>query len=205
MHDVSNSRLVSLMHRLQFGIYFAFEKQNAILLGDMSGIVVHPFFIHFAHLHGCHLYQERQRKFSLLHIEEKYSRLASASLQSMNEEEDPFSTALASHYMSMLCLYSHAAQPGKYLHEKAVEIINKHDIRFVPRTVTAGTALDVVECKILEEMHERAAHLSQIIFTEVNYNFVARETLDMCSDLEKQFRNELPVCITFFLLLCMHS
>ena len=92
----------------------------------------------------------------------------------MNEEEDPFSTALAYHYMSMMWLYAHAAQAGRYYRGGAAGVINNHGIRFVPRTITAGTALDVPEYEVLEELRERTALLSRLIYIDVIYHLLTR-------------------------------
>lgn len=66
--EPSPSRLLFFVHRVQFGLYFPPAKRQAIILGDTSGIVVHPF-MYFAQLVGCHFYQEPQRVFFLLHLE----------------------------------------------------------------------------------------------------------------------------------------
>lgn len=46
------SRVLFLMHRMQFGFHLRLSKQIAIYRGDFSDPTVHPFYIHFAHYMG---------------------------------------------------------------------------------------------------------------------------------------------------------
>jgi hypothetical protein len=185
------SRMIFLAHRLQFGFYFSFANQHAILLGDTSHTIIHAFYIYFAQAVGCHLYQESRVDFSLLHMEAMNMQLAMEALASMREEDDPFQLARAYGFLAMAFLYTHNLAIGKRYMRRVFEIVNRNNIRFVPLSGDLDGFLPIPEFS--EDVHERAAFLSQMVYTEFDLQFVAGIPADFCFDLEDQFRYELPV------------
>lgn len=140
---------------------------------------------------GCHLYQERRREFSLLHIQTKHLHLTCASLLDIKEEADPFMCALANHFMALICYYTHALRHGERYRRRVMEIIQRNNIRFVPSSDTGDIGSGILEYS--EEVHERAAFLAEQIYTETDIHMIIGYREELCGDVEQQFRFELPV------------
>jgi hypothetical protein len=170
-------------HRVQFGLYFPPAKQQAIILGDTSGAVVHPFFIYFAQLAGCHFYQERRGEFFLLHLEAMYLDMVWDSLKDMNEDDDSFVVAQAYQLMSLAYLYSQHASLGRKFFQKAIALFRKHWIDFSTSPLPDLT----------ESLRERIAFLGEAIYTEIDCNFMFGLVQEFTLDLEHGIRYELPV------------
>lgn len=96
-----SSRLLFLCHRLIYGIHIPFAKQQAILVGDLSSAIVHPFYVYFANLSGCVFYQERKGHQFLSCVESAHLQSTLDALGTMVEENDPFTMAQANFLMGM--------------------------------------------------------------------------------------------------------
>jgi hypothetical protein len=173
-----------LTHRTQFGLYFPQAKQQAIILGDASGAVVHPFFIHFAQLSGCHFYQERRREFFLLHLEAMYLNMALDSFKDMTEDDDSFDTAQAYQLMALAYLYSQDAYLGLKFFQQSIDLFRRHWIDFSASPLP----------ELTESLQERIAFLCEAIWTEIDCGFMFGIAPEFTSDLQNGIRHELPVC-----------
>jgi len=171
-------------HRTQFGLYFPPTKQQAIILGDTSGTVVHPFFIYLAQLAGCHFYQERRGEFFLLHLEAMYLDMAWDSFKDMTEGNNSFAVAQAYLLMSLAYLYPQQAYLGRKFFQKAIALFRAHWVDFSTSPPP----------ELTESLQERIGFLGEAIYTEIDCNFMFGFIQEFTSDLEHGFRYELPVC-----------
>jgi len=169
---------------VQFGLYFSSAKHQAIILGDTSGTVVHPFFIHFAQLAGCHFYQERRGEFFLLRLEAMYLDMVWDSFKDMIEDGDSFAVAQAYQLMSLAYFYSQHTHLGRKLFQKAIALFRTHWIDFSTPSLPDLT----------ESLQERMAFLGEAIYTEIDCTFLFGFVQEFTLDLEYGFRHELPVC-----------
>ena len=162
--------------------------------GDRSNTVIHPFFVYFAQLFGCNIFQERNGEYSHLYTMCIYLRLTKEAIASMSEDDDPLSFAEACQFMSLWCTYNHNTILGKEYFVKAIQIVNKYDIRFVsqsPRNPSQPHAPSWP--RFSDEIAERVVFLSQLICLQVHLHLITGDSEDICYDLRQQFLNELPV------------
>lgn len=140
-----------------------FSKQQAIILGDKSGTFVHPFYVDFAHLFGCLIYQHRSPK-SLQHLEAGFFALASESLTSVRESEDAFTYAQA-HWLMAYGYLTQLRYPlaEKYL-ESCVRAVEGNPVAFLPHLVRAEGPED---SEISEQSQDRMAFLASLIYYRV--------------------------------------
>jgi hypothetical protein len=170
-------------HRTQFGLYFPQSKQQAIIIGNTSGTVVHPFFIHFAQLAGCHFYQERRGEFFLLHLEAMYLDMVWDSFRDMTKDDDSFDAAQAYQLMALAYLYSQDSDRGRRFFQKSIALFRTHWIDF-----SISPPPDLTE-----SLWERIAFLGEAIWTEIDCAFMFGIEQEFTSDLEFGLCNELPV------------
>jgi hypothetical protein len=64
-------------------------KGRFLIHGDMQSGTIHAFFIHYAHIWGCHLYQQFRCDFVLLFLQSIYVYMAVESLSTIKEKQNP--------------------------------------------------------------------------------------------------------------------
>ena len=187
-----HSRFIFWTHRAQLGFRFTNAKEQAILLGDLSHTVVHPFFIHFAHMFGCNIHLEQRRDYVNLQTLVFHIRSTLAALAEMSED-DPLLLAQACLLMTFACLYNHNTRLSRrYLH-LTIGIVKRNDIRLVPRTPLHGMT-DDPPLSYPEEVPERISFLINLMYSEVLLTHISGSAPVLLSDLWEQFEHELPVC-----------
>lgn len=151
------------------GSYIPFAKLQAIIIGDLSGAFVHPFFVHFAELSGCHFYQYNRSDFSLLQHQGRLLQTTYEALDTMRPEDDPLSYAQAQIYMSMAVMNAGNMGNTKVAMNhlrKGANTIRMFNIRFVPQGVSGNEHAVQEIGGYSEEAHERAVFLSKILHFE---------------------------------------
>ena len=146
--------------------------------------MVHPFFIYFAQLAGCHFYQERRREFFLLHLEGMYLNMVWESLRDMNEDDDSFAVAQAYQLMSLAYFYSQQIHLGRKFFQKAIALFRENWTDFSTYPLPDLT----------ESLQERIAFLGEAIYLEIDCNFMFGLAQEFTLDLVHGYRYELPVC-----------
>jgi hypothetical protein len=187
------SRLIFLTNRRKFGLYFSTVKQHDVFLGEMSGRSVDPFFVHFAHMMGCYLYQELHDDFSLLYTGVILLRRVHEALERI-PADDPISLAQAYHLLSLACQYINLPHPSNEYAAKSAALVNTHKLRFLPES---DEITEFSPAQLTEEILERAILLGLILSTDITRFLVTGKSTPglACPDLERQFREELPVRI----------
>jgi len=188
-------RLFFLAHRSQLGFRFTSAKQEAILSGDLSNTIIHPFFIHFAHLFGCNMYQEHRGHYSHLLLLDAHLHFARDALLSMKEGDDPLSFAQACFLMFLVCIYNQNIYLGSRYMKLVAGTIKRNDIRFVPRHTVGYMANQHINSPVSEfseEVHERGSFLSEVLYSEVDLILLTGGKETALLDLHTQFQQELP-------------
>lgn len=213
-------RLISLSHDLVYGNIHPSAKAQAIMLGDISGTIISPFFVYFAELSGRYQYHLSRMEFPLWDVQGALLQLTFQFLLTIRAEDDPFTFAQA-HWMVALAMMTIGNPTLAWKHyRRAVTVIRRHDIRFAPRVIVdyPGTPSLTIGFIPSEEDHERVVFLSKIIYLEVFLFFyisglpgtkvwadrdledrlpgcadgIRQDLVEICNQLEPQFRLELP-------------
>lgn len=138
-----------------------FSKQQAIILGDKSGTFVHPFYVDFAHLFGCLIYQRKSPAQSFRHLEAGFFAMALESLANVRESEDAFTYAQAHWFMAYGYLTQlHYPLAEKYL-ESCVQAVEGNPVTFLPHLVRTEGPEDA---EISEQSQDRMAFLASLIY-----------------------------------------
>ena len=163
----NSSRMVFVSLRMMHGSYIPFAKLQAIIIGDLSGAFVHPFFIYFAELSGCHFYQHNRQDYSLLQHQGALLRATYEALERMRPEDDPLAYAQAQIHMSMAVMSAGNTKIAIGHLRKGVNTIRCFHIAFVPKDAVGGKENAGREIGgYSEEAHERAVFLSKILHFE---------------------------------------
>ena len=160
------SRMVFVSLRTMHGSYIPFAKLQAIIIGDLSGAFIHPFFIYFAEASGCHFYQHSRSDFSLLQHQHELLQTTYEALDTMRPEGDPLAYAQAHIYMSMAVMNAGNIKVAMAHLRKGANTIRTFDIRFVPRGIGGNENVVQEIGGYSEEPHERAVFLSKILHFE---------------------------------------
>jgi hypothetical protein len=99
----SFSRLATLLHLRKLGIRFTSRKEDAIMCGDTSGNVVHPFFVHSSNAVGMHLRAGVEDSPTMLQLHAKHSQRALEQMSEAGKSGDAELKAQMSLYGSNNC------------------------------------------------------------------------------------------------------
>jgi len=92
--------------------------------------------------------------------------------------------------MTYACYWTHHGHLGFRFLKICAQALQRNNIRFVP--VSAGNAIEQVAVpEYSEEVHERTIVLSKTLCTSV-LSFLFSSSEELCIDIERQFRDELP-------------
>ena len=164
LDNIYDSRLVFLSYRLAQGIYLSFAQQQAIILGDTSGSFIHPFFIEFAHLVGCHYHRRYSSDKSLMQLEASYLFSVLRTLSSMKEEADPLSYAHAHWLVAMACVTTGNSQKAVSFMKEAVDAIERNHDLFLSQLSGLSSVPVTASVDYSEDLHERLGLLAHILW-----------------------------------------
>lgn len=167
-----NSRIIFLSYDLVHGNGYTSAKAQAIMLGDVSGTVIPPFFVYYAELSGRHLYQALRMEFPLWKSQGMLTQLTFRFLSMIRLEDDPFTFAQA-HWMVAIAMLVIGNPNLAWKHyRRAITAIRKHDIRFAPKLITHQGMLSIATGSIPSEGdHERVAFLAKILYFDTFLHF----------------------------------
>lgn len=164
LDDAWDSRLVFLSYRIAQGIYLSFAQQQAIILGDTSGLFIHPFFIEFAHLVGCHFHRRSNPDKNLMQLETTYLFSVLRILSSMKEEAAPVSYAHAHWLVAMACVTTGNPQKAiKFMIEAAGSVERNRDL-FLSQLPGLSSVPVTASVDYSESLHERLGLLAHILW-----------------------------------------
>jgi len=163
-----SSRLIYLSYDLVHGNIHTSEKAQAIMLGDISGTVIPPFFVYYAELSGRHQYQLSRMEFSLWGSQGVLGQLTFRFLSMIRMEEDPFAFAQAHWTVALAMMVIGNPNLAWKHYRRAMTVIRRHDIRLVPLANTNPPEIPPITIGFIpsEGDHERVAFLAKILYLE---------------------------------------
>jgi len=163
-----NSRLIYLSYDLVHGNIHTSAKAQAIMLGDVSGTVIPPFFVYYAELSGRHQYQLSRMEFSLWGSQGVLGQLTFRFLSMIRQEEDPFTFAQAHWAVALAMMVIGNPNLAWKHYRRAITVIRRQDIRFAPLANTNHLEIPPTTTGLIpsEEDHERVAFLAKILYLE---------------------------------------
>ena len=180
------SRHAALLRSRLFGIYLPGPKQDAVLRGDLSGTVVHPWFVYAMAGLGTHFCTSAGLSPGMI---QRRERNVQRALEQLAEITRGGNADLAVQVLvSLVALTLHARwfKPSRQCLTKACIILHAANLRFIPAIRSPPGPS--------EDVRERAVVLSQIIYFE-SYMFLAVDGTEpkLATRIENEFRHELQV------------
>lgn len=151
---------------------------------------MHRFFVDFAHVSGAGIYYESDPSVRFLFTINMYLELMWKSMTEVEQGDDPYLRAQACYFAYVALTQVEDRFHGKCYLRKAISIVHRHRISFLDNEDTP-TLLGPFQYS--EEAHERSALLARLVHAEAALQITTGEVWDTTSDLEQQFRSELPV------------
>jgi len=180
------SRLAALLRLRLFGIYLPAPKQDAILRGDLSNTVVHPFFVHALAGLGMYFCAGVGYSHTIVLLLAKYAQRTWEQIAEINTGNDPNLTIQAFFSLTSMTLHSRWLDSARKFLTRPCIALNAAGLRFVPVTDRPP--------ELTEDVRERVVALSQIIYLE-NYIFLVVDGTEprMTVRIQKEFRHDLQV------------
>ncbi|KAH9854166.1 hypothetical protein C2E23DRAFT_819846 [Lenzites betulinus] len=119
-------RSVFAEHTRQCGCTLSAEKLQAILVGDISGTIVHPSFTYVAQLLGCLLWQVQRHIFVFPHTEFEQLQLLWVAL----EDADPVTEVQIRYLLAIYFLLKKQMEEGEEQLSTAVRVALHHRLAF---------------------------------------------------------------------------
>ena len=184
------SRLAGLLRSRQFGIYLPGAKQDAIVHVDLSGAIVHPFFVHAMVPLGMYFCTDTRDSPRMVWLRAKYAQRTFELLAEMSTGNDVNILIQALFTMASASLHARFLDFSRHNLKKACIALNAAKLRFIPDTGRPPG--------LTEDVRERAVVLSQIVHLE-NYMFLAVDGIvpQMAVRIEEEFRQDLQVSVHF--------
>ena len=170
----------------KLGIRLTPEKQQAVLRGDTSGTVIHPFFIFCAQALGMYFCEGMDDSLSMIRLQARYLQMSFESLAEIFK--GPY-WDLKVQVALWIITGSITLTADNFIFsymQKSCEVINAAGLRFIPAHGRPP--------EFSEDLHERLSVLSQVIYFE-NFLFLTcgRAEPTMAARIENEFRYQLPV------------
>lgn len=171
------------------GLVISEDQRKALVHGDMQSGTIHAFFIHYAHIWGCHLYQQFRYDFVLLFLQSIYVYMAVESLSTIREKDNPILLTQALLMTSEMYFHTHHLDFGlKYL-EMAAGVVKKNGLRFVMRSQNSARG----PISVTDDIRQRVGLLSQLLYVETELFLLAGRNPNLFDELEAEFRFDLAV------------
>ena len=170
----------------KMGVHFTPLRQQALVNGDMSNVVLHRFFVYKFLSLGMHYSAILNGAPPMVLLHASYIQKFWEELAAIQQGEDLDLKVQAMFFMTSACLFVRLVRLANLYLWKACKVLNGADMRFVPKYGHPPPFSD--------EIHERSTVLSQLIWME-NYLFLTCDggKPELTMRIEMEFRNDLPV------------
>jgi hypothetical protein len=168
------------------GIRFTPEKQDALLRGDTSGAVIHPFFIIGAQSLGMYFCEGMDNSHVMIRLQARYLRLSSELFADILGGHDWELKAQAMLWVIFGSIILRLSEAPHLYTRQGCEAINTAGLRFIPSYGRPPEFSD--------QLHEKLSVLSQTIYYE-NFLFLTCGGAEprMTARIEEEFRHQLQV------------
>ena len=183
------SRLAALLRLRQFGIYLSGPKQDAVLRGDLSNTVVHPFYVHAMAPLGMHFCGVEHSP-GIIQIRTRQAQRVYEQLAEINMGSDANLLVHTLYSFAAMNLHARYFELARHHLKRACIALNAAKLRFIPATGRPP--------ELTDDVREQVVTLSQVIYLE-SYLFLAVDEIEpkMTTRIEKEFRHELQVRVCF--------
>jgi len=185
------SRLAALLRLRLFGIYLSGPKQDAVLRGDLSNIVVHSFFVHALAGLGMYFCACVEHTPAMVFLRAKHAQRASEQAAEINKGSDRYLAVQVSLSLVFMSIHARWLNPARQWLAKTCTYLSAANLRFIPAIGRPPG--------LTEDIRERIVALSQVIYME-SYMFLAVDGTEpmMTARIENEFRRDLQVRGCFF-------
>lgn len=168
------------------GIRFTPRRQRAVLDGDSSGSVIHPFFIPAAQSIGMYFCEGMASSHAMIRLQAKHLQRALECLAEVFKGDDWELRAQVALWVTSASITLSIDDYTFLYMQRCCEAVETAGSRFIP--IYGRPPL------FSEELQEKLVVLSQIIYFE-NFLFLTwnGEEPAMTARIEKEFRHQLPV------------
>jgi len=168
------------------GIHFTPLRHGALVGGDMSNDVLHPFFVYKVQSLGMHYSMILEYSPPIVQLQAKYLQRFWEELANIQRGSNLDLKVQSMFFLTSGFILVRLIQLAHLYFWKTCKMLNGAGMRFIPKYGHPPEFSD--------EVHEKSTVLSQIIWME-NYLFL---TLGggrpkLTTRIEEEFRNELPV------------
>ena len=180
------SRLNVLCRLNKMGILFTSQKQQALLRGDTSGTIIHPFFIPAAQSLGMHFCEGMDNSPAMIRLQARHLQRSMELLMDIFKGHDLELRAQAALWVVAGSITMPVTHLNSFYIKMSCEAIDAAGLRFIP---TYGRPPE-----FSEDLHEKLSLLSQAIYFE-NFLFLTYGGAEptMTARLEDEFRHQLQV------------
>ena len=189
------SRLAGLVRLRKMGAYLAPRKQEALVNGDMSGTVLHPFFLHKVITFGMHYSSLVEDSPPMILLHARYIQSFWEELANIHQGNNYDLKVQSLLFLIAGCIFVRLPRlAGLYLW-KTCQMLNAAEMRFIPKYGHPPP--------YSEEVHEKSTVLSQLIWME-SYLYLTcyGDRPKMTTRIEEEFRNDLPVSFRQLVCVC---
>lgn len=153
---VVRSRETYFKHAWQYGCMLSEEKMEAILVGDLSGTVVHPAITHMSVLLGCRMWQIQRHEFIPDTIENEQLPHIFSALENM----DPVTETLVRYILAVYYLLKKQMEDAENQLLMAADVVHRNQLNFPSNPV------DLLQLEPNDEQVELISVLSQLIYLD---------------------------------------
>ncbi|KAF9645625.1 hypothetical protein BDM02DRAFT_491555 [Thelephora ganbajun] len=179
-------RLRVVCRLIKLAVRFTSEKQQALLRGDTSGTIIHPFFISAAHSLGMHFCEGMANVPAMVRLQAKYVQESLELLTEIHKGSDWELRAQVAIWITAGSVIMRLGYLTSLYVKRSCEAVDMARLQFVP-TYGRPPAFS-------EDLHERLSLLTQAIYFE-NFLFLTcgGPEPSMTTRIEKEFRHKLQV------------
>lgn len=183
---IFGSRLRSLSRLSRLGLFFTWEKQEALFRGDISNAVVDQHFVYGLQVLGLHILGVPEDAPTLVRLQARYVQMVWESffqLLKTNQERTKVQALVLAVHGAIIVGLTQVSQLNLL---KACEIMEKAKLRFLPEYGPPP--------ELSEQVREEVSVLSQVIYLE-NYLYLAFDGSApvRTARIEREFRLDLQV------------
>ena len=170
----------------KLGVYFGREKQEALLRGDISNVVVDRYFVHAFQSVGMYFYGNPEGSPAVVRLQAKYAQKAWETLADISRTgNQKLKVQGLLLFVFALVVMGFPETTRLYL-SKLDKIIGEANLRFLPEYGHPP--------ELSEQVREDAAVLSQAIYLETYFYLVLGRWVPVITPrIEKEFRLDLQV------------
>ncbi|KAI0721714.1 hypothetical protein C8T65DRAFT_630977 [Cerioporus squamosus] len=175
-------RQTYIEHSRQYGCALSHEKMEAILAGDVSGVVVHPAFTYVAQLLGCLFWQIERRMNMYAAVEHEQLQLLFGVLDTV----DPVGEVQIRYLLAIYYLFKQQMVEGEEQLVLGADLVRRHNLAFP----TGTDAFDLLQQQEANpDQVELISTLSHMVYLDRCSSFVFHVPTRLDKNLDEALKN----------------